>query len=1154
MIKKKSNTLGQELLSDFKFYSSYSKFNQELNKYESWDDSVNRVFDEMHAIKFKDVLKTNTKFNAYYEFAKKQYKEKYILGSQRALQFGGEPILKHNAKMFNCVSLYCDRVPFFQDTMYWLLCGCGVGFSVQNKHVEKLPKIKKRSNRSKVHLIEDSIEGWADAIGVLLSSYFENDVTFPKYQNCHISFDYSEIRPKGSLISGGFKAPGADGLRSAIQKIEELIDRVLDSPDFDGTVESIVAYDIVMHMSDAVLSGGVRRSATICLFSPDDEKMIKAKIGDWFIKNPQRARSNNSVLLNKNTLTRKEFSKYFAYLKEFGEPGFGFTENEDIIYNPCVSSDTWVMTSLGAKQVKDLIGIKFKAVIDGKEYDSISNGFWKTGDKLTYKLKTDKGYELKLTNNHKLLVNNGSGKFWKELSEINIGDRITLNNNSNNYSWGSKDEKEYEKAWLLGNLIGDGTFVENTAILRYWNNENSEKSAIKYLENNFKTYKEFTGSKYKNVISISSSKLLKFSKQFNVDINNKTPNTLIEEQSSKFYEGFIAGLIDADGSIQGTQKKGVSIRLTQSNERLLLIVQRMLLRLGIVSKLYIGRNPEGNRLLPDSNKVLKEYYCKRTDELIISKSNMIIFRDRINLQFNEKQNKLNNLLSSYKRKVSSENFVDKVLSINQCDIEPVYDVTIDDVHCFDANGIIAHNCFEIAMKPQTESGVSGSQGCNLVEINGNKCRTEEEFYEACRAAAIIGTMQAAYTDFKYVDDVTKEIFEREALLGCSITGFMNNPQILLNPAIQRNGAEIIKRINKEVAKMIGIRQAARTTCGKPSGNASVLLKTASGIHGEHHPQYIRNVQVNKDEDVGKELFKVNPKMFDESVWSANGTDWVVSFPIEVNGNSIYKDELLGTKLLDYVKLTMENWVEYGTNVELCTDPTMRHNVSNTVIVDDWDEVEKYIYDNKKIFSGISLLPLTGDKDYNQAPFISILTPKEFIKKYGDATLFASGLIVDGLSAFNNNLWLACDTVMGIGEKLEFTDDEVLEKIKNTTPRELWENLGFKNSTLEKLSELHIKPELEEYKRYMDSNLITKIHNYPIKSDWIRRAKQFSERYFDSIKDMTYCLKDVNNYHKWIEINRDIQDVDWESLNMKPKYLEIDTTGAVACSGGACEIV
>lgn len=789
---------GKQMLSNYKFFSSYSKFDKESKKYESWDDSVNRVFDQMHYIKFSDILNTNELFNTYYNFAKQKYKERYVLASQRSLQFGGNPILRHNSKLYNCTASYCDRPKFFQEAMYMLLSGCGVGFSVQNEHICKLPKIKKRSNRSKVHIIEDSIEGWSDAIGILISSFMDGDVPFPKYQNCYISFDYSEIRPKGSHISGGFKAPGSVGLRNTIQKIEELFETILDKPKYDGTLDSLTAYDIVMHMSDAVLSGGIRRAATICLFSPNDEKMLKAKTGNWFIDNPQRARSNNTVMLNKDTLTKEEFHKYFINVKEFGEPGFGFTTNIDILYNPC---------------------------------------------------------------------------------------------------------------------------------------------------------------------------------------------------------------------------------------------------------------------------------------------------------------------------------------------------------------------FEIAMLPKTSDGISGWQVCNLVEINGGQCKTIEEFYEACKAASIIGTMQAAYTDFKYLGIESKQICDREALIGVSITGFMSNPDILLNPEIQRTGAEIVKKYNKEVAEMIGINQAARLTCTKPSGNASVLLSTTSGIHGEHAPMYFRNVQANKEDQITKFLKEVNPVMFSESTWSANKTDYIISFPIINKDKCIYKDQLHGVKLLEYVKLTQQNWVEYGTNVELCTDSSLRHNVSNTIVVDNWEEVEDYIYNNRQYFSGISLLSMSGDKDYNQAPFIAILTPKEIIKKYGDAALFASGLVIDGIHAFNNNLWLACDTLLGIGEKLEYSENEVYEKLKFSTPEELWKSLGFKNGTLKTLIETGIKPEMEEYKRFMDANLITDIHNYALKKDWIRRAKQFAHRYFNSIKEMTYCLKDVNNYHRWIEINREMVNIDWDNLNEmgNDNDVSIDTLGAVACSGGSCEI-
>jgi ribonucleoside-diphosphate reductase alpha chain len=178
----------QQLLSDFKFYSSYSKFKKEDERMETWEEAIDRVM-QMHYKKYQN--KITPELQEYLDFATKQYKEKRILGSQRALQFGGDSILKHEMKQFNCLVSYCDRIEFFKEAMYLLLCGCGVGFSVQTLHVEKLPMIGKRIEGVKTFLIEDSIEGWADAIGVLLASYTLSDSKFQEYYGYRIDFDYT---------------------------------------------------------------------------------------------------------------------------------------------------------------------------------------------------------------------------------------------------------------------------------------------------------------------------------------------------------------------------------------------------------------------------------------------------------------------------------------------------------------------------------------------------------------------------------------------------------------------------------------------------------------------------------------------------------------------------------------------------------------------------------------------------------------------------------------------------------------------------------------------------------------------------------------------------------------------------------------------------
>ena len=372
----------------------------------------------------------------------------------------------------------------------------------------------------------------------------------------------------------------------------------------------------------------------------------------------------------------------------------------------------------------------------------------------------------------------------------------------------------------------------------------------------------------------------------------------------------------------------------------------------------------------------------------------------------------------------------------------------------------------------------------------------------CRLSAIMGTLQAAYTDFSYVDKTSpaKEIFEREALLGCSITGFTANPDILFNPEILQEGAQILKQVNREISKIIGINIAARIGCAKPSGNASVILMTPSGIGGEHSKRYFRNVQINKSEDLGNFLKDKNPNMFEESVWSASKSDYVVSFPIENDDNYIFKQDFLGVKQLEMVKLVQENWVEASTNIEACVNKSARHNISNTITVVDWNESRDYIYENKQYFAGVSLLSNTGDKDYNQAPFTSVKTPDEILEEYGNASMFASGLIVDGLHVFSNNLWEACDSVLF-------------------------------NTVFEDNSEAVFK------------------------RDWVRRFKKFANNYFegDYIKT-SYLLKDVHLYHKWVKITNNMEDVKWLEVNVKPTYTDINTTGALTCSGGSCEII
>lgn len=721
---------GKELLSNLKFYESYSKYREDLGRKETWEESVEDVMN-MHYNRFKNLKE----LTPYLDEVKESYKNKQILASQRNLQFREDSITKHNVKLFNCSSTYIDRPEVFKQIMYILLNGCGVGYSVEKRFVGKLPNIRKRKEETVTHIIEDSVEGWALAIDALLQSFFEGSE--------QIRFDGSLIRPEGAFISGGFKAPGFEPLRKSLDLIESLLNNVLNKE--KDKLSTLDCHDIICHIADAVLSGGIRRSALICLFDKDDELMLKCKTGNWFYDNPQRGRANNSIKLLKSELTKEEFENYKESIKEFGEPGVVLVDDIDFCTNPCVE-------------------------------------------------------------------------------------------------------------------IG-----------------------------------------------------------------------------------------------------------------------------------FIPVNPKNNK-----------------------------------------------------------------------------------------------SCISF---------------CNLNEINGSLCTTADRFYKACRNASILGTLQASYTNIPFLGQDTKELIEHEALIGVSITGIMDNPKVLLNPEILRKGAEIVNRTNEEIAKIIGINPAARTTCVKPSGNASVLLGTSSGIHPAHSKRYFRIMQMNKHTEVAKVLSENNSVLLEDSVWSASGNDYAVYLPIEENEGSLFKDDLSDIDFVKHVETIYQNWVLPGTHKDRGYSNRVTHNVSNTITVQDWDLLFDHIFNNKESFCGLSFMPSLGDKVYKQSPFTKVLSFEEIIQKYGVGTIFASGLIVDALHAFDNDLWDTCQAVTERNFDLSGDRYKVL-----------------------------------------------------LKKDVVRRIKKFGKNFFkNDLILTTTCLKDIHLFHKWSVITREYKKIDFTNIDFKPNFVSVDTLGAVACSSGNCEI-
>lgn len=767
-------------IGDYIFVSKYARTVH--GKKETWDQSVDRVM-EMHWKHLTDDMIISDSLlddlSKEMNFAEKLYRNQIILGAQRALQYGGETLLKHVARNYNCAGSYANRISFFQELMYLLLCGSGTGYSVQKVHVNQLPKMKGVDmSKQTTYVIDDSIEGWSHAVNALIESHY--------FGLPEVVFDSSRVRPKGAFITGGFRAPGPEPLMKCLSKMSKVLGKIRGRKATPFEVHRLACL-----IADAVISGGIRRSALLCQFDADDREMLTCKTGSWFSEYPELARANNSAIILPST-PKEVYENIFSSIKQFGEPGIIFSFHPDIVYNPCV--------------------------------------------------------------------------------EVSGYPQIEING-------------EIQYGWFF---------------------------------------------------------------------------------------------------------------------------------------------------------------------------------------------------------------------------------------------------------------------CNLTEINGSKIKNKEEFFDACRGASVLGTIQASYTSFKVLTKASRLIAERDALIGVGITGMCENPEILFNPEIQDEGARLVQKTNVKMAGIIGINPAARCTVVKPSGNSSQLLGcTSSGIHKFPFKRFIRNIQAANTEQALRYVKEINPMMVKPSVYNKE-VESVISFPVELDDNVLTSEYSSAIDFLEMVRMTKAHWIENGTNFdhpfykEYPKFARMRMNVSNTCMVkdDEWDDVKEYVWNNRNVFSGISFLPKGGDLLYPQAPYTSVLDEKELAERYGAGAILAGGLIVDGLAVFNDDLWLACDVAMGRNpHHLTLTDqditDFILSHLKNG--KLLVEVNGVMISDVNAISS-HLQ------------SLVDK------KIDWVRRFKKFAGKYLGGDLTKTeFCLKHVSLFHRWQKL-KDMKHIDWSSItDWDEEWVDAGSTVAQACSGGSCEL-
>jgi ribonucleotide reductase, class II len=884
-------------LQEYVHKSRYARWINDLNRRETWEETVQRYVDYF-----------GTKFPEHYP--KQDIYDGIVslktMPSMRALMTAGPALERDPMAGYNCSFIAIDDVRAFDEILYILMCGTGLGFSVERQFIAQLPiigasihvdeegktSIKTADTLSPIDhtiVVRDSKSGWAGAFRELLTLLYAGKV--PKW-------DVSKVRPAGAKLKVfGGRASGPEPLvdlfNFAVSTFKKAIGRKLNS---------VECHDLVCKIADIVVVGGVRRSALISLSNLSDDRMRGAKSGQWWVTEPQRALANNSAAYTERPQMELFMKEWLSLIEsKSGERGIfnreaaikkaiesGRRDHTKVVgVNPCFAPGTLIHTTEGAFPIETLVGKKV-TVWDGTKQVTIDN-FRVTGENAeVLKLTLQDGSEIKATPYHKFILADGS---TVEMKDLEPGMKLLISNAP--VSQRMQSGIHAQSAYLKGFLIGDGSMSNSGPLL--WLYAPKFTCEQRLLDSALETKAEVI--KTTNPVSLpgfidagEGRKRMQGLTQRRTELSawgstykNGLPVEVFAWDHFSKVE-FLTGLFDADGCALDTAN-GYGYQLSSISKQLLLDVQTLLKTIGVFGKVTLNKEASTT----DFNDGNGTYPTKALYRLTLSQEAAITFANCA--EFERLQSFMDRSM-----KYQLKPRWNSIASIEHAGIEEkVYCCTVPGSHQVSlAVGVTTGQCAEITLR---SAGL-----CNLSEVVVRADDTLVTLCEKVRIATIIGTYQSMLTDFRYVRSIWKKNQEEERLLGVSLTGIMDHPVLSQTSEEAKCWLQSMKEVAIEVnatwAKKLGINQSVAITTVKPSGTVSQLVDSASGIHPRYSEYYIRTVRADKKDPLAK-MMRDQGFPVEDCVSKPDSVD-IFSFPVEGPNHAVFRNDRSAIEQLEHV--------------------------------------------------------------------------------------------------------------------------------------------------------------------------------------------------------------------------------------------------------------